>query len=108
MAVAASAPHTEAELNDSLMPLNALSLPVADNTPEALRSLLAANARFRTLPWPGPFDRTQHTLHLGDARDLAWVADESVHLVVTSPPYWTLKQYRPDQAGQLGDIEDYE
>lgn len=32
---------------------------------------------------------------------------ESVHLVVTSPPYWTLKQYR-DTPGQLGHVEDYD
>jgi DNA modification methylase len=31
----------------------------------------------------------------------------SVHLVVTSPPYWTLKEYR-DSAGQMGHIEDYD
>ena len=33
--------------------------------------------------------------------------DESIALVVTSPPYWTLKKY-PDHPGQLGDLEDYE
>jgi DNA modification methylase len=32
---------------------------------------------------------------------------ESVHLVVTSPPYWTLKEYR-DTEGQLGHVDDYE
>jgi DNA modification methylase len=32
---------------------------------------------------------------------------ESVHLVVTSPPYWTLKEYR-ETPGQLGHVEDYE
>ena len=31
---------------------------------------------------------------------------ESVHLVVTSPPYWTLKEYR-DSGGQMGHIQDY-
>lgn len=30
-----------------------------------------------------------------------------MHLIVTSPPYWTLKEYRQTQ-GQLGHIEDYE
>jgi DNA modification methylase len=30
-----------------------------------------------------------------------------VHLVVTSPPYWTLKDYNPGE-GQMGEIEDYE
>ena len=49
---------------------------------------------------------TTHRLRLGDARDLSFLPDASVHLVVTSPPYWTLKEYnRVD--GQLGYVEDY-
>jgi DNA modification methylase len=31
--------------------------------------------------------KTTHTLHIGDARRLSAIADTSVHLVVTSPPY---------------------
>lgn len=31
---------------------------------------------------------TTHRIVLGDARDMRTVADESVHLVVTSPPYF--------------------
>ena len=50
---------------------------------------------------------TEHQLRLGDARCLDAIEDESVHLIVTSPPYWTLKQYR-ETKGQLGAIEDYE
>ena len=50
---------------------------------------------------------TSHTLFLGDARSPLPLPDESVHLVVTSPPYWTLKQYEP-HASQLGEVEDYE
>jgi DNA modification methylase len=46
-------------------------------------------------------------LKRGDARDLGWLADESCHLVVTSPPYWTLKRYN-DAPGQLGHVADYE
>ncbi len=34
------------------------------------------------------------------------VADESVHLVVTSPPYWCLKDYRHE--GQIGFEQSYE
>ena len=37
---------------------------------------------------------TRHRLFNHDARDLSLVDDASVHLVVTSPPYWTLKPYR--------------
>ncbi len=50
---------------------------------------------------------TSHRLVQGDSRRLAFIEDESVHLVLTSPPYWTLKKYR-DHEDQLGDIEDYE
>ena len=50
---------------------------------------------------------TSHRLLVGDARDLRSFPDRSVHLVVTSPPYWTLKKYN-DRAGQLGHLEDYE
>jgi site-specific DNA-methyltransferase (adenine-specific) len=85
-----------------------IALPAEDNTPGGLQALLDANARLRKLPWPQPFDTTTHTLHLGDARDLSWVPDQSVHLIVTSPPYWTLKQYKENREGQMGDIEDYE
>ena len=50
---------------------------------------------------------TEHQLRLGDARSLDAIEDESVHLIVTSPPYWTLKEYG-EAKGQLGAIEDYE
>jgi DNA modification methylase len=50
---------------------------------------------------------TAHRLYLGDGRRMASVAPESVHLVLTSPPYWTLKEYR-DNDSQLGHVEDYD
>lgn len=49
---------------------------------------------------------TRHSLHNADSRQLE-IADESVDLVVTSPPYWTLKKYN-DHEDQLGDVADYE
>jgi DNA modification methylase len=50
---------------------------------------------------------TRHRLVLHDARAMAGVDKESVHLALTSPPYWTLKEYRLSE-GQMGAIEDYE
>lgn len=50
---------------------------------------------------------SRHELNLGDARQMERLPSESVHLVLTSPPYWTLKQYN-SSAGQLGDVADYE
>jgi site-specific DNA-methyltransferase (adenine-specific) len=50
---------------------------------------------------------TTHRLINGDARDLSFLNDESVHLVVTSPPYWNLKRYN-ENPDQMGHIQDYE
>ena len=52
---------------------------------------------------------TKHLLRLGNARDLAFIKDESVHLVITSPPYWNLKRYNehPEQFGHISDYEDF-
>ena len=50
---------------------------------------------------------TTHRLIRGDARQMSFIEDGSVHLVVTSPPYWTLKRYN-DSDAQLGHVTDYE
>jgi DNA modification methylase len=49
---------------------------------------------------------TVHRIYRGDARELGAIADGTVHLVLTSPPYWTLKRYNTS-SGQLGAVEDY-
>jgi DNA modification methylase len=49
---------------------------------------------------------THHNFYLQDARRLDFLAPNSVHLVLTSPPYWTLKEYNFCQ-GQMGSIADY-
>lgn len=54
--------------------------------------------------------RTRHTVYLGDAREMTQLGHfPCLHLVVTSPPYWTLKRY-PGSAreGQLGAVADYD
>jgi modification methylase len=50
---------------------------------------------------------TQHMLFQADSRGLNFLKAQSVHLIITSPPYWTLKKYR-DHEDQLGGIADYE
>ncbi len=50
---------------------------------------------------------THHRLINGDARDLSFLPAESIHLAVTSPPYWNLKRYNEND-NQLGHIDDYE
>ncbi|NUO83884.1 site-specific DNA-methyltransferase, partial [candidate division KSB1 bacterium] len=52
--------------------------------------------------------KTQHRIILGDSRAMAETANESVHLVVTSPPYWQLKDYgHENQIGFNDSYEDY-
>jgi len=51
---------------------------------------------------------SKHILKEGDSRiRLKELPEESVHLIITSPPYWNLKEYYK-QNGQLGLISDYE
>ena len=65
-----------------------------------IKAVTAIEATLETLP-------TKHELYLKDSRKAAFLKPESVHLVVTSPPYWTLKDYNVSEA-QMGYIEDYE
>ncbi len=51
--------------------------------------------------------QTTHHLIQGDARRLDFIPDESIHLVVTSPPYWILKRYN-ENPNQLGHVDNYE
>ena len=50
--------------------------------------------------------KTIHTLINGDSRNLSLMPDKSVHLIITSPPYWQLKDYGSD--GQIGFHDSYE
>jgi site-specific DNA-methyltransferase (adenine-specific) len=81
--------------------------PPNDATPDGLAALRKANELHRMAPWPSPYSATAHRLHQGDARDLSWIPDGSIHLVVTSPPYWTLKEYAESDQ-QMGAIANYD
>ena len=118
-AAAQKSPNTRLSRGSSIAPAGAyielksraeveFRLPLNDATPGALNIYCEANEHYRTVPWPAPFNKTTHRLHFGDSRDLSWIPDSSVHLVVTSPPYWTLKEYAKGNRSQLGDIADYE
>jgi len=52
---------------------------------------------------------TNHKIVIGDSRDMSEIEDETVHLVVTSPPYWNLKDYGTEnQIGKGNETyEDY-
>ncbi|MBR6026376.1 MAG: site-specific DNA-methyltransferase [Neisseriaceae bacterium] len=51
-------------------------------------------------------NNTQHTIIHGDSRNMQELPNESVHLIVTSPPYWQLKDYGVNN--QIGFDDSYE
>jgi site-specific DNA-methyltransferase (adenine-specific) len=51
---------------------------------------------------------SRHKIIIGDSRKMHEVQDESVHLIITSPPYWQLKDYGPkEQIGYNDSYQDY-
>lgn len=50
--------------------------------------------------------QTHHRVILGDSRAMTELEDQSVQLIITSPPYWQLKDY--GHAGQIGFNDTYE
>ena len=56
----------------------------------------------------GDIMKTWHKIVIGDSRWMKEVKDETVHLVITSPPYWQLKDYgNGNQIGFNDSYEDY-
>lgn len=49
---------------------------------------------------------SNHILINGDSRNMSQIHNESVHLIVTSPPYWQLKDYGSES--QIGFNDTYE
>ncbi len=87
-------PHEAAALMDELQQK---AIPRIAGDPELCSRLMLAAKDVRT----------EHRFVRTDSRSLEEIEDESVHLVVTSPPYWNLKAYEAG-VGQLGLIEDYD
>jgi len=52
------------------------------------------------------FSPTNHKIIIGDSRNMVELPDKSVHLVITSPPYWQLKDY--GSSNQIGFNDSYE
>lgn len=51
---------------------------------------------------------TEHRIVFGDSRSLNQIKDKSVQLIITSPPYWQLKDYgTEDQIGFNDSYEEY-
>jgi site-specific DNA-methyltransferase (adenine-specific) len=52
--------------------------------------------------------KTHHKIINGDSRQMTELPDSSIHLVITSPPYWQLKDYGSrDQIGFNDSYENY-
>jgi hypothetical protein len=94
-----------------------LSLDLDEFLPDELRSLddprrdilrIAKDRKLiKLIEQAIPRIPTSHRVINRDSRDMRELEPNSVHLVVTSPPYWTLKEYRETE-GQLGHVADYE
>ena len=50
--------------------------------------------------------KTIHKIINGDSRQMSELKDRSVHLIITSPPYWQLKDYGMEN--QIGFNDNYE
>lgn len=50
--------------------------------------------------------KSETTIIIGDSRRMEELKDESVHLIITSPPYWQLKDY--GNGSQIGFNDSYE
>ena len=66
-------------------------------------------------PQPASSAESEFVLHIGetaqriivaDSRNMRAVPDDSVHLALTSPPYFNAKMYSDAQPGDLGNIHD--
>lgn len=89
-------------------------LPLLSKSSTQLRSAIPELARDKARM--GEIDQavkslpSEHELYQGDSRDLSMLSEESVELVVTSPPYFNIKDYENGTGGedQLGDLNNYE
>ncbi len=50
--------------------------------------------------------KTEHRIINGDSREMTGLPDKTLHLAITSPPYWQLKDYGSEQ--QIGYHDSYE
>jgi site-specific DNA-methyltransferase (adenine-specific) len=50
--------------------------------------------------------KTKHKIIIGDSRQMNLIPDNSVQLIITSPPYWQLKDYGVEN--QIGFNDSYE
>lgn len=90
----------------NVIPEKAMSL-LAEDEQRAIPAIAKDDALMRRIQHIVQMLPSTHSIVLGDSRHMEAIPDESVQLVLTSPPYWTLKQYA-GSVGQLGDVEEYD
>jgi len=49
---------------------------------------------------------TNHKIIVGDSRSMSEIKNRTIHLVVTSPPYWQIKDYGGEE--QIGFHDSYD
>ncbi|MCE1248603.1 MAG: excisionase family DNA-binding protein [Firmicutes bacterium] len=81
-----------------------------ENSPEFCCSprLLTENNGDMLPPSVFEINGTSQTVYCRDSRDLSCIGDCSVHLVITSPPYFNAKMYSEEIDGDLGNIHTME
>jgi len=100
-------PEADSTTDDSIEHLLPSALKSLDNPQTAIPKIAKDSDLTQQIESAVRQIHTNHSLNLADARNLSKLPSESVHLVLTSPPYWTLKEYR-DSPGQLGHVSEYE
>jgi hypothetical protein len=98
--------RTRGIISESLADYIPEQVEILDNPQTAIPRIAKDQGLVRSIEASVQRIPTWHELHRGDARDFE-IHPGGVHLVVTSPPYWTLKEYRKSP-GQMGHIADYE
>ena len=83
-------------------PSDAASSPAASEAPIMPAATVAPIAPVAVVERGGATQRIVN----GDARDMSLVPDDSVHLAVTSPPYFNAKMYTESHPADLGDMHD--
>jgi modification methylase len=83
------------------------SLREIEDDQKAIPRIAKDAALIRQIEAALPGIPTAHDLWRRDARELDFIPDNNIHLVLTSPPYWTLKTYNAS-ARQMGHIENYD
>ncbi len=82
-----------------------MSDQLGSREPSVERKFLERDREYASAP---DLLKTRHELYQGDARTMSQLGDRTIHLVVTSPPYWTLKKYDGSAGSdQLGHYQDY-